>query len=367
MKILPQSLKVKNEQGNVAIIIAISLVAFISFTALSLDIGYALVTRNQLQNVADASALAAARELGHIYEGLTLAQQAAVTVSAERSTLVLTAQNAASANTAGGVSISINDSDVIIGQWTSATKTLTPNADPPDAVKVTARRDASANGPITTFFAKIFGINTTNVSASATAALTGQGTAPLGGLPLPVGIGLDWFSASIFCNQPIRFYPTGTGSCAGWNTYTTSPASANNLRNILEGLNDGTFQSPETHAGQTLFMFSGGNIASDFPYMQTLFNTMRIKNDGVLDRDTDPNTWTTSVVVYANADGSDPGCSNPNGSMMVVGFATVTITSVLTSPSNTINGVVDCNSFDSGGRGGGGDVGTKGTIPGLVQ
>ena len=365
MKKLPQSLKVKNEQGNVAIIVALSIVAFISFTALSIDIGYALVTRNQLQNVADSAALAATRRLSHdYYDGKSFPDQQAVTVAACRSTLVTTAQQAAAANIAGGKYItSINDSDIIIGQWHSLTKSLTPDANPPDAVKVTARRDASANAPITTFFAGIFGTKQVSVTASATAALTAQSTAPQGRIPFPAGISDYWFSAGGGCNQPIQFYPTGSLSgCAGWHTYTTSPSNASTLKTILKGLTDGTFQTPETLAGQTLYAFTGGTVASDFNEMKNLFDAMRVKNDGVFDLDTNPNTWTTTVIVYDRND-----CSNPTGTLTVLGFATATITSVVGSPSKVINAVVACNSFVTGGRGGGSDYGSKGTIPGLVQ
>lgn len=362
MKKLPQSLKVKNEQGNVAIIIAISLVAFISFTALSLDIGYALVTRNQLQNVADTAALAATRRLSHdYYEGKTFPEQQAVTVAACRSTLVTTAQQAAAANIAGGKYItSINDSDIIIGQWHSLTKSLTPDANPPDAVKVTARRDASANAPITTFFAGLFGTTQLSVTASATAALTGQSTSVPGGLPLPAALSRYRFSTPA-CDQPIKFNPTNDiTSCGGWHTYE-NPANANSLRNILQGLINGTYTSPETIAGITQFNFIGGDLGSAFSDMEALFNAMKVKNDGVLDLDTDSSTWTTSVPVY---EGND--CSNPNQTMTIVGFATVTITSIAGPPAKTVNGVIKC-AFIEPGRGGGGDFGTKGTIPGLVQ
>ena len=50
--------------------VAIMLVVLLSFGALALDISNAMIARNELQNVADASALAGARQLGVIYQAL---------------------------------------------------------------------------------------------------------------------------------------------------------------------------------------------------------------------------------------------------------------------------------------------------------
>ncbi len=236
-----------------------------------------------------------------------------------------------------------------------------------------ARRDSNAGsaGPISTFFASVLGINSVNVSTIATAALTGQSKAGPGGLPLPVGISKYFFDQGCLDNKAIRFSPTGGDktydelygkSCGGWHSYTDTKTSDSGLREILEGLNNGTFQSPETFAGETRFNFIGGNLSEQtFEAMETLFNTMRIKNDGVYDNDTDPNTWTTTVPVYDSTN-----CKNPNQSLTIVGFAEVTITDVLGAPDKIIKGTIKCDYVDEG-HGGGGNYGTKGSIPGLVQ
>ena len=89
---------------------------------------------------------------------------------------------------------------------------------------------------------------------------------------------------------------------------------------------------------------------------------MKVLDDGVRDVDTDPTTWTTAVAVF---DDSAVGCS-PHGSVTIIGFATITITSVQGPPANTVFGKVECDNIVPG-RGGGGNYGTKGSIPGLVQ
>jgi hypothetical protein len=357
--------RVKNQAGVTAVIVAICLTMLIGFTALAVDVGYMYVTKNELQNVADASALAGAGYLGSIYEPLSYDEQRAHVFS--RDNIVGVAQQVALKNQAAKMNISINDADVTIGTWDGETYTLTPTAAPivgPDAVEVIARRDGSANGPITTFFAKIFGIDNVDVSADATAALTGQSTAGPGGLPFPAGISKKWFEKDEYCKHPIKFYPTGTlEGCAGWHTYDESPASANRLRTILDGLTppDGTYESPPVQAGETEFNFTGGTVASAFDEMKALFDAMKVLNDGTLDADEDFTTWTTSVPVY---DWDD--CSNPHGAITIVGFATVTITEVQDAPDKIIEAQVICEMTEAG-RGGGSNYGTKGTIPGLVE
>jgi Flp pilus assembly protein TadG len=353
--------RIKDEYGATAILVALVIVVLISITALAVDIGYVMATKNEVQNISDAAALAATRQLGHIYEGMSYEEQQSYVC--DPATIIPVAKEVALKNKAAGKNIVVNDADIIIGQWNAETKILTPTFDQPDAVKVISRRDGSANGPITTFFARIFGVNTVDVSADATAALTAQSTADKGGLPFPAGISKKWFEKPEYCEQPIKFYPTGDlDGCAGWHTYDESPASANRLRGVLGDLKDGTYESPPVQAGETKFTFTGGTVASAFDEMKALFDAMKVLNDGVLDADENPETWTTSVVVY---DWDD--CSNPHGDITIAGFAAVTITEIQDAPDKIIQAKVICDMIAPDARGGGGEYGTKGSIPGLVE
>ena len=65
----------RGKRGVVAVYVAIILVVLIGFVALAVDVGYMMVVRNQLQNAADASALAATRQLGDIYEQMSSYQE----------------------------------------------------------------------------------------------------------------------------------------------------------------------------------------------------------------------------------------------------------------------------------------------------
>ncbi len=379
----------KGDEGVTAVLVAIMMVMLLSFAALAIDIGYGRVTKNELQNTADAAALAGARQLGLIYKGMSYEDQKNYALTATDEALIKgSAINVASKNRAGGVDITVNSEDIVIGNWEpSSSPPVNPAASvPPHAVRVTARRDSLANGPISTFFAKVFGISTMDVSAVATASLTGQGSAPTGGLPIPVGISCAWVNNHT-CGDVITFYPTTT-SCAGWNTYTSSPSNANKLRCILDSGNPncssdpslakcatlgltspGCFQSPETTAGITPFTFTGGTVGSAFPDMEALFNLMKVLNDGILDMDKDPNTWTTTVPVFADPDGScvcQEGGANPSGEKVIVGFATIVMTEVVGASSKELHGQLVCDVVKPG-DGGGMPTGTLGDIPGLVE
>ncbi|WP_305041470.1 pilus assembly protein TadG-related protein, partial [Geoalkalibacter sp.] len=51
------------EKGAVAVLVAVLLMFLIGMVALVVDVGYLYATRSELQNAADAAALAGARQL----------------------------------------------------------------------------------------------------------------------------------------------------------------------------------------------------------------------------------------------------------------------------------------------------------------
>jgi Flp pilus assembly protein TadG len=389
---IPQKLiaRIKDQSGTTVVLVAMGMVVLIGFAALAVDIGYTLTTKNELQNVADAAALAATRQLGAIYQGMSYDEQQ--TYVGDPQTLVDIATEVAAKNQAGGMNITIQASDVTIGDWDASTLTLTPTLAQPDAVRVIARRDGTANGPITTFFARIFGIDTVDVNAKATAALTGQGTTEPGDLEVPLGIPGYWFTNNS-CNGHIKFSPTGDpDACAGWTSFTEN-ANDSNIRKILEELID----SQDTVAGETMFNFIGGELSTNtFNAFLTLFQHRGydVDNDGnpILGPDGEPlvyagdegipfndaegnrlyypddtprnkHEWSTTVAVYAW-----DNCDNPNASIGIGGYARINITDVLGPPDKLIEGAVVCEYVDSEDtRGGGGEYGTMGSIPGLVE
>ena len=345
---------VSNQRGAVAVMVAVTLPVLLGFAALTIDIGQALVARNELQDVADAAALAGARRMGTIYQSLTPAQQVSYTMT-NPAPIYSDVQNVAALNHGAGRSITVDVGDIQIGQWNGTSKTFTAMTANPDAVRVTARLDGTSNGPVSTFLASVMGISSVDVRATATAALTGTSTTNPGDLQTPFGLSAFRFQTP-FCNAPVRFYPTNDPqACGGWHTFTASPPNANTLRSQINGIipSPPTFTSPGTQAGVTDLEFIGGNVANA---LNNLYNLYLSKRDPVT------HAWDALVPVYQSSD-----CSNPNSAMLIVGYASMRITNVLAPPAGQlVEGTVQCNLVE-GGRGGGANFGTKGSIPGLVQ
>ena len=352
---------VSNERGVAAVVMALMIFVLTALASFAIDVGYALVTHNELQNIADAGALAATRQLGVVYAGLTPEQQKDKTRSLtadERAQMLAVLHKVAGLNKAGGKSgIVISASDISMGTWDFSTKTLNPTFVRPTAVSVTARRDGNANGPIRTFFASVMGVSEMNVAASATATLGPLGSLAPGEGGIPVGISKRWFDEGRACGDAIKFHPTGTlDGCAGWHTFKDGPANANGLKKILAGLEDGSYTSPAITAGQTELEFTGGTLASAFDAMKSLYDAKK-----------DPGTgeWEVKIPVYDSDD-----CSNPSGTIKIVGFATAKVTQVIEAPEKQIIAEVTCDEIIDGRPGGtvvDGDFSPLSTAPALVS
>jgi len=370
---------IEGDRGGTAIIVAIVLLMLLGFAALGVDVGYLMVVKNELQNAADASALAGARQMGEIYAGLSLSEQSTYVFS--RTEIVSVAQDIGSKNLvtdvglrnqAGDANLGILDADVKIGlwnwgesKWDHDTLGGSPS-EQPDAVRVTARRDESINGPAETLFTRIWDIMNVSVSAVATAALSSLGEVAEGELELPIGISSVWFDRGTFCGEEVTFYPTND-SCAGWTNFsdTKSVNDAVLKKDILPGILDHSYESPPVTVPTTEFYFGGGNLSENtFLALDDLFNDRRTQ-----DGDGNDATWTTLVLVYANEGDTVESCSNPNpsgGPLPIVGFATIVLEEVVDAAGKKLVGTVICDKV-SDGRGGGGSYGTVGTIPGLVE
>jgi Flp pilus assembly protein TadG len=385
----------KNQSGFTLVLLGLTIVVLLGFAALAVDIGYLYAARNELQNAADAGALAGARELGKIYlDKVSYTQNTAK--GGDTYSVFLAAKEVAGKNAAAGESVSLNvfalkenadgkmvidpdnvstdGADVILGNWdwsaTSGDKLQTTGVTQPDAVRVYAKRQKNVN-PVTLFFANVLGIADAGVSAVATAVLSGLSEVKEGELDLPIGISDTWFKMGWECGKNILFYPTND-SCAGWTNWTdvnSNKVSDPDLKNtIFPGLINGTLQSPDAKINETAWWFGGGNLSKEtWEKLDELFQAKK-GADG---------KWTVNVAIYHFSGDSELSCGNPNPTkntpLTIVGFATLTMEEVVVPPSTpggapqkSLQGAVDCNVVVDA-RGGGGYYGTMGKIPGLVQ
>jgi len=266
---------VKNQNGIAVVIVAICLVMFVGFMALAVDVGHLMVARNELQNAADAGALAGA---GNLY----LNDGTAINPNANQIGWDTAVANTSEVNDAGKpVPVEVNwtsgnTGDVQRGHWSFGLGALPrgfyPNAstntvdlwgvtteeldaDPNfiNAVRVRTRRQSF---PITSFFARIFGDQSFQGSTEAVAYIGFAGKLNLTEADQPIAI----------CKQSIvneqgkydgcnigRMLNSGsnnaTHNTAGWTNFSQPchTSNANEMKTLI--CDEGNFGSIEYGRG----------------------------------------------------------------------------------------------------------------------
>lgn len=163
-------------RGNVTVLAALLAIAMLGMVAFSVDVGYILSVKEELQRTADATALATVWDYGkrladkEAFDASELAarqtaQQYAVNnmIGNVGPLLDQNTSNAASGDTVFGYIDDFYNPQMTYGTATSES--------PYNAVRVLVRRDDSLNGVAPMFFGKIFGLTGTGLHAEATAAL----------------------------------------------------------------------------------------------------------------------------------------------------------------------------------------------------
>jgi Flp pilus assembly protein TadG len=162
---------------------AILLVPLLGMLAFSIDIGYMVLVRTDLQTAADAAALAGAEKLQQLYVQYTLPGQTSQTSILNKATTntgtqdcpMYAAELIANYNKAGNVFIAVPDADVsfsyLDAQGTSHSDYSNYNGGFPNSITVITRRDGVANGPLSLFFGPLLGMSTKSLMATATATI----------------------------------------------------------------------------------------------------------------------------------------------------------------------------------------------------
>jgi Flp pilus assembly protein TadG len=268
------------ERGVTAIIVGILMFLFIAFTALAIDVGHMMVVQNELQNAADAGALAGALYL-YDHEGTEISidanQQAFDTSIANRSEQVPVDVHWSAGN-AGDVerghwsfntrTFTANDSTDVTSLWNVSTEDLDANSDFINAVRVKARREDT---PMASFFAHIFGYDSFIRSAEAVAYRGFAGTLTPEEADQPIAICRESlldpggkYSCSIgrMINSGQQVESSETG---GWTSFAQGPdvcsggTNAQEVKNLVCG--DG---NPEMVGLGELIATNGGQIQSAF-------------------------------------------------------------------------------------------------------
>ena len=210
----------RREKGVIAILIALLLPIMIGFGAFAIDFSYRFLVRSELQNAADATALAAAACLYKHAQCGNLNSSTPDWNTARQSALDYVSKNSSENS-------SLTHGVVDYGYWniTGTPAALQPLPKIPTnndlaAIQVTiSKTDGSNGGPVKTFLAPILGIYSKPLSATAVAVI-----------PIPTSSGI----ASLF--------PVAIKKClydAYWDTTNQKPK-------IAEAQNVPGFDLPQT-------------------------------------------------------------------------------------------------------------------------
>jgi Flp pilus assembly protein TadG len=134
-------------KGAIAVLAAVFMVVMLGMVAFSVDVGYIAKTQDELQNAADAAALAAADVLVNGNAAATTAAQTYLAL-----------------NNVAGQPLDPANMTVTIGTWNTNTLAFTPTSQSPGAVQVTL---VDNNLPL--FFGRVLNKNTVNLQAQSIA------------------------------------------------------------------------------------------------------------------------------------------------------------------------------------------------------
>jgi len=236
----------RSQSGAVAILVALLMIVFLGIAALALDVGYLYVVRTELQNAADAAALAGA---GRLYPRSITGAVISVVPPEWGSAEAAAAYPQAPANQAGGVTLT--DYDVQTGYWNLVSGTLisplsTQGPQDAPAVRVTVRKTGGLNsGPVHLFFARAIGVGTADVSATATAVTACPGVAYPGAL-FPIAIRksvADRASEFGSRSSTIRIgsdYHYPADDAGQWTSFDVDKNDVTFIRNLIEHGNPNT-------------------------------------------------------------------------------------------------------------------------------
>ncbi len=342
----------KEERAGIAAVAAAMLTVSVAMVGAVVDLGLLYATKNELQNAADASALAGAATL--------IAWDADRNIYAQPDVAISTAQQVSLANQALGVNLQLRPEDITLGLWVEPEQAFDPDhigsSSDPDylsACRVVLRRDNIANTPVDTIFAGAVGFSVVNVTASSTAHLGWAGSVDAGMVDLPIAINKDAITSGggPICGQAISFHSENDEN-AEWTSFFTSPSNDPHVRDYV----DGNLTVPALKVGDEINVINGNLSNHTFGALAARFQAEGTDTNG----DGQADAWRVLLPVMS---GGRCGASTAT----VVGFAHVIITEVKNAPYKEIEAVVQCGLVVPDSATGGGNYGSRAATPKLVE
>ena len=232
------SITCRRRRGSVLVLITLLMIPLFAMVALAIDYGYLLKIKTDLQRFADAAALACVQDLVPAADG-----------SQDLSLVRARLRDYVTANSAQ--SFQVLDADIEIGRYDPATiysNVTLLNSGVYDTVRVTVRRDQSANSRVGLFFAPVLGVKDAAVTAIATAVLQKASGLPPGADVLPFAVPRSvWDTRAMGANWSIygdgKIQDSSGGKIPGnWGTVDIGPES-NSTNEINTQITNGLTQS----------------------------------------------------------------------------------------------------------------------------
>lgn len=174
MKTIPTNFKNQmrvKRRGSVVVTMPVILGGLIFVAAIMVDIGSFYVNKSQMQNAADAAAIAAAMKIGNDRSAASLETAKAY------------ASDFANRNQVGRGDVLVAD-DISMGIWDYSGGGFSPGADVNNAnsFQITVRRGGAASDGLGSYFSRCFGLNDFEAVAKSTVVMSGASAAV--GVPL---------------------------------------------------------------------------------------------------------------------------------------------------------------------------------------
>lgn len=216
-----------DQSGMVSVIVGAALIMIAGFAALAIDIGQMAWVKGELENAADAGALAGARGLVP-YIGSPLAPNWAKAGAMATQTVQ---QNRAAGQ-------SLTDCQIQTGYWNlkyknlQSTSIIPTSADVPAIQVQIAKSTGNNGGPIQMMLAPILGVNTANLQAQSTAMTSFPSGMPVGALfPLAAA---ETIVNQYWTKDPPVSFKIGYGSTNGqWTSLQVNSNSGSYIASLI--------------------------------------------------------------------------------------------------------------------------------------
>jgi hypothetical protein len=354
----------KRRRGAVAPMTALLIIPLVGMLAFSVDVGYMVLVQGELQNAADAAALAGAEKLQGLYVQYYLPgqpEQTHIYNKAVNNTGTVdcpkyTAKRFSAYNKAGNTFITVPDADVTFS-YDDGTGTIQAPAYParfPNRITVVARRDSTANTPLSLFFGSIFSKNSVEMTAVASATIYAGEATSISAIPgvnahiLPVALDINiWkeFLTSGKSGGPngtinyddngvpqLHVYPNPGNAPGSFGLIDTGPP-ANNVPAFRDWIDDGQTPNDVQYLLDHAMLPVSTTAPKWWKCGPGLKSTLVDNFAGVMGQ---PNLIPLFIPVNPNFDSSYQAAqgSGSNAQYNVCGFVGVTVTQADGSGSN---------------------------------